>query len=124
MCYKALTPYPLQWWHFFDDCLLSSLLSGSPGKEFTCSEGDTGDVGSIPGLGQSLGEGHGKTFWYSCLENLKEQRSLRATVHGVTKSWTLLSLFTQVLIIWFWWGLLISFYPSNFPDSMEPLDLK
>ena len=66
-CYRALTPYPLQWWVFFDDCFLSSFPSGSPGKEFTCDEGDTGDVGSIPGLGQSLGEGHVNPLQYSCL---------------------------------------------------------
>ena len=29
-----------------------------------------GDLGSIPGLGRSLGEGNGKPLQYSCLENL------------------------------------------------------
>ena len=28
-----------------------------------------GDMGSIPGLGRSPGEGHGNLFQYSCLEN-------------------------------------------------------
>ena len=31
---------------------------GSVGKESVCSAGDTGDVGSIPGLGRSPGEGN------------------------------------------------------------------
>ena len=36
-------------------------LSGSEGKESVCSEGDTGDVGSIPGLGRFLPEkSHGQ----------------------------------------------------------------
>ena len=31
--------------------------------------GDINDMGSIPGLGRSPGEGHGNQFQYSCLEN-------------------------------------------------------
>ena len=30
---------------------------------------DAGDVGSVPGLGRSSGEGNGKSLQYSCLEN-------------------------------------------------------
>ena len=30
---------------------------------------NTGDTGSIPGLGRSPGEENGNPFWYSCLEN-------------------------------------------------------
>ena len=30
---------------------------------------NAGDPGSIPGLGRSLGEGHGNPFQYSCLGN-------------------------------------------------------
>ena len=39
---------------------------GSDGKEFTCN---AGDLGSIPGLGRSAGEGNGYPFQYSGLEN-------------------------------------------------------
>ena len=46
------------------------------GKESTCNEGDTGDVGSIPGSGRSSGGGNGNTFQYSCLEKCHGQRSL------------------------------------------------
>ena len=35
-----------------------------------------GDLGSIPGMGRSLGGGHGKPLQYSCLENPHGQRSL------------------------------------------------
>ena len=40
-----------------------------------------GDLGSIPGLGRSLGEGSGYPLQYSGLEN-----SMDCIVHGVTKS--------------------------------------
>ena len=46
---------------------------GSDGKEFTCN---VGDLGLIPGLGRSLGGGHGNPLQYSCLENPHGQRSL------------------------------------------------
>ena len=36
------------------------------GKE---SAGDAGDLGLIPGLGRSHGEGDGYSLQYSCLEN-------------------------------------------------------
>ena len=38
-------------------------------KESTCSAGDTGDVGSIPGSERSFGGGHGNPLQYSCLGN-------------------------------------------------------
>jgi len=39
---------------------------GSDGKESVCK---AGDLGSIPGLGRSPGEGNGYPLRYSCLEN-------------------------------------------------------
>ena len=39
---------------------------GSDGKESACS---AGDLGLIPELGRSSGEGHGNPLQYSCLEN-------------------------------------------------------
>ena len=50
-----------------------------------------GDTGSIPGSGRSLGGGHGHPLHYSCLENPVDRGAWRATVHGITKSWTQLS---------------------------------
>ena len=59
---------------------------GSDGKE---SAFNVGDLGSIPGLGRSLGGGHDNTLQYSCLENPHRQRSLVGyIVHGVSKSQT------------------------------------
>ena len=37
-------------------------------KNHPLSAGDTGDVGSIPGLERSPGVGNGDPLWYSCLE--------------------------------------------------------
>ena len=58
---------------------------GSDGKASACNEGD---VGSIPGLGRSPGEGNGNPLQYSCLENPMDGGHWEATVHGVSESWT------------------------------------
>ena len=49
---------------------------------------DLRDMGSIPGLGRSPGEGNGNPLQYSCLENFMDRGAWQATVHGVAKSWT------------------------------------
>ena len=58
---------------------------GSDGKEFACS---VGDLGLIPGLGRSLGEGNGYLLQYSCLEKSKDRGAWQSTVHGVADSQT------------------------------------
>ena len=40
---------------------------------------DLRDVGSIPGLGRSPGEGHGNPLKYSCLENSRDTGAWQAT---------------------------------------------
>ena len=55
-------------------------LCGSVGKESTCN---AGDLGSIPGLGRSPGEGKGYPLQYSGLGN-----SMDCIVHVVLKSQT------------------------------------
>ena len=42
---------------------------------------NAGDVGSIPGLGRSSGEGNVNLLQYSCLENPKDRGAWWATVH-------------------------------------------
>ena len=59
--------------------------------------GDTGDADSIPGLGRSPGGGNGNTLTYSCLENSMDRGVWQATVRGVTKSQTQLSM--HVLLV-------------------------
>jgi len=52
-------------------------------KEPACN---VGDLGSIPGLGRSPGEGKGYPLQYSGLKN-----PMDCIVYGVAKSWTQLS---------------------------------
>ena len=52
-----------------------------------------GDLGLIPGLGRSLGEGKDYPLQYSGLEN-----SMNYIVHGVTKTWTRLSDFNSLTL--------------------------
>ena len=49
------------------------------------------DMGSIPGLGRSSGEGNGNPLQCSCLGNTMDRGAWWATIHGVAKSWTGLS---------------------------------
>ena len=56
------------------------MSGGSDGKESACN---AEDMGLIPGLERSAGEGNGYPFQYSCLENPMDRGAWRATVHGV-----------------------------------------
>ena len=78
------------------------VLMGFPGgSEFKESACNLGDLGSIPGLGRSPGEGNSYPLQYSCLENSTDRGTWWATVHRVTNSWTRLSdfHFTRVLTV-------------------------
>ena len=55
-------------------------------KNPLANAGDTGDSGSIPGLGRSPGIGNGNPLQCSCLENPMDRGVWWATVHGVTES--------------------------------------
>ena len=68
------------------------------GSEVKVSACNAGDLGSIPGLGRSPGEGNGNPLQYSCLENPMDRGAWWATVHGVVKSRTQLSNFTFTFI--------------------------
>ena len=45
-----------------------------------------GDLGSIPGLGRSLGEGNGYPLQYSGLENVMDSSLPGSSVHGTAES--------------------------------------
>ena len=92
------------WWRLIRNSLLwqfelSGLTSlclgfpgGSDGKESVCN---AGDLGLIPGLGRSPGEGNGNILQYSCLENPMDRGAWWDAVHGVSKSQTQLEWLTQ-----------------------------
>ena len=52
------------------------------GKESACN---AGDLGLIPGLGRSSGEGNGNPFQYFCLENPMDRGAWQSAVHAVTR---------------------------------------
>ena len=58
---------------------------GSVIKNPLSNAGDSGHMGSKPGLERFLGEGSGNPPQYFCLGNLMDRGAWRATVHGVTK---------------------------------------
>ena len=66
-------------------CIHQGFPGGSVAKESACN---AGNLGSIPGLGKSPGEGNGNPLQYSCLEKLLGRGAWQATVHGATKSQT------------------------------------
>ena len=55
-------------------------------KNVPANAGDIRDMGSIPGSGRSLGEGHGNPLQDSCLENPVDRGAQRTTVHRVAES--------------------------------------
>ena len=65
---------------------LASLVA--VGKESACN---AGDLGSIPGLGRSPGEGNGNPLQYSCLENPMDREAWKANSPWGRKSRTQLS---------------------------------
>ena len=61
-------------------------------KKLPADTRDTKDMGSIPGPGRSSGEGNGNQLQYSCLENSMDREAWWATIHGVAKNQTFLSM--------------------------------
>ena len=65
------------------------LSRGFPGgSEVKVSASNTGDLGLIPGLGRSPGEGNGNPLQYSCMENPRDRGAWWAAVYGVAQSRT------------------------------------
>ena len=61
-------------------------------KNLHDSTGDTRDVSLIPRSGRSPGGGNGNPLQCSCLEKSMDRGARWALVHGVSKSWTQLSI--------------------------------
>ena len=104
-------PYSFCFILFLAMCFLQKgFLCGSAGEESTCN---VGDLGSIPGLGRSPGEGNGYPLQYSGLEN-----SINCIVHGwqrVGHNWatfTFTSFKSTRLLIWV--------FPVNFINDQWP----
>ena len=95
ICLQCRRPWFNSWFgkiHWRRDRLPTLVFLGFPGgsdgKESTCN---AGDLGLIPGLGRSPGEGKGYPLQYSCLENSVDRGAWQATVQWITKSRTWLS---------------------------------
>ena len=85
---------------------LYPIMLGFPGgSEDKASACNAGDLGLIPGLGRSPGEGNGNPLQYSCLENPMDRGAWRARVHRVAKSRTQLSDFTHWTFTRIWQNL-------------------
>ena len=69
-------------------CLINRYLCCSDGKESVCN---AGDLGLIPGLGRSPGEGNGNPLQNSYLENSMDRGAWWATVNEVVKNRTQLN---------------------------------
>ena len=116
---RFFTAEPLRkpWNHFYK-CVLSRgyILSAAPfdlpiafssgfpcssaGKESACS---VGDLGFIPGLGRSLGEGKGYPLQYSGLENSMDCISMgsqRVGYEWVTSTYTHTYTHTFITVYW------------------------
>ena len=69
---------------------------GSVNKESACN---AGDLGSIPELGRSSGEGNGNLIQYSFLENSMDRGAQWATVHGSQRVGHDWMIFTSSLLL-------------------------
>ena len=81
-----------------EDTNRSNVDKGFPGGSVVKNPpANARDLGSIPGLGRSSGEGNGNSLQYSCLGNPRDRGAWRGTAHRVTKSQTSLSNSTTTL---------------------------
>ena len=79
--------YTWSWWRGVNAIKYIYILqevsvSSSVGKESACN---AGDLGSIPGLERSPGEGNGNPLQCSCLKNPMDRGAWQVRVHGVAR---------------------------------------
>ena len=112
----------------FSSCRLflrmGSVSEGFPGgSEVKASACNAGDLGLIPGLGRSPGEGNGNPLLYFCLGNPTDRGAWWPTVHGVAKSQTRLSNFTFTFCFWKNDGKNIMYEKLNIGDLSIPKNI-
>ena len=76
---------------YTNKCIIDIVYGFPGGSVVKNPPANAGDVGLMPGLGRSPGEGNGNPFHYSCLGNHMDRGAWRATAHGAAKSQTLFS---------------------------------
>ena len=91
-------------------------------KNLSANAGDARDVCSIPGSGRFPGGGNGTPLQYSCLENLMDRGAWRATVRGVTKSWTRLKQLRASLVVLLQYDLILTHHAcENLISKHSPI---
>ena len=65
--------------------VLHHLMGFPDGSVLKNPPANVGDMGSIPGLGRSPGEGGDNPLKYSCLGNLMNRGTWQTTTHRITK---------------------------------------
>ena len=95
------------WWHIISFLIKSKLWIGNGhdwgflgGSVVKNSPANEGDPGSIPDLGRSPAEGNGNLLKYSCLGNPMDRGAWQATIHGLAQTWTQLSNWTTLTIVY------------------------
>ena len=67
--------------------MIRMVICGLPGGSVVKNpSANAGDVGSVPKLERSPGEGNGNPLQYSCVENTMDRGTWWAPVHGMAKS--------------------------------------
>ena len=89
----------------------------SDGKESVCN---AGDLGSIPGLGISSGEGHDNPFQYSWLENPHGERSLEGYSPWGCKESCSSVLFSETLFLIELWPIKKKFFFQVAIENQRP----
>ena len=94
-------------------------------KNLPANAGDSEDLGSVPGLVRSTGEGNGNTVHYSCLnKNPTDRRAWWAIVYRVVKSRTRLTNRActknlNIVVVFFKFFILLAFldFPGDSDDK-------
>ena len=79
--------------HSFQDTLIKKCIYYPGGSVVKNLPANAGNAGLTPGSGRSPGEVNGNPLQYFCLGNPMDREAWRATVHGVAKSQTRLSIY-------------------------------